>query len=72
LLRPVAAGIVLGTAAALPIAIALAASPLQLAFADPMSYASALLILAAGAGTAALLPAWRALRNDPLRALRHE
>lgn len=71
-LRPVTIGIILGTLAAVPIAIALAKSPLQLAFADPLSYAGALLILAVGAGTAAFVPALRALRNDPLRALRHE
>jgi ABC-type antimicrobial peptide transport system permease subunit len=70
--RPVLLGMLGGLAAALPIGLALASSPLQLAYADPISYASALLILAAGAGMAALIPALRALRSDPIRALRHE
>jgi predicted permease len=70
--RPVWTGMVVGTLAALPIGFALAKSPLQLAFADPISYASALLVLTAAAGMAALMPAVRALRRDPIRALRHE
>ncbi|HYE85881.1 MAG TPA: FtsX-like permease family protein, partial [Vicinamibacterales bacterium] len=69
---PVATGIVLGTAAAAPIAMALAQTPLQPAFADPISYLSALLLLAAAGMTAALAPAIRALRTDPITTLRHE
>ena len=71
-LPPVSIGLMAGTVAAVPIGVALAKSPLRLAFSDPMAYASALALLAAGAGMAALIPALRALRNDPLRALRHE
>jgi hypothetical protein len=71
-LSPVSLGMIIGTVAAVPIAIALAASPLQLAFEDPISYASALAILAAAGAAAALIPAMRALRADPIRALRHE
>jgi predicted permease len=71
-LTPVLAGMMLGSAAAMPIGFALTKSPLQLAFADPIAYGAGLLILAAGAATAALTPALRALGNDPLRALRHE
>jgi predicted permease len=71
-LSPVSLGMVIGTVAAVPIGIALAASPLQLAFEDPISYAGALAILAAAGAAAALIPAMRALRADPIRALRHE
>jgi predicted permease len=65
-------GMFVGTVIALPIGFALARSPLQLAFEDPISYASALVILAASGGMAAFIPAMRALRADPIRALRHE
>ncbi len=71
-LSPLSWGMTLGTVAAVPIAVALAQSPLQLAFADPISYASALATLAVAAGVAAVVPALRALRADPIRALRHE
>jgi hypothetical protein len=62
----------IGTVAAAPIAVALAQSPLQLASADPLSYATALVILAAAGGAAAVTPALRVLRTDPIRTLRHE
>ena len=39
---------------------------------DPVSYAAAIGIFAACAVLAALVPARRALRIEPLRALRHE
>jgi predicted permease len=71
-LSPFSIGITLGTAAALPVGIALAQSPLQLAFADPASYAGALLMLLSAAVSAALLPAFRALGKDPIQALRRE
>ena len=70
--RPITIGMIVGTFAALPIGVALSSSPLQPAFADPFSYAAALVILVLGAATAALVPAMRALRNDPISALRHE
>ncbi len=71
-LFPVSFGMVVGTVAAVPMGFALAQSPLQLAAADPLSYAGALVILVAAGGAAALMPALRALRADPIRALRHE
>jgi macrolide transport system ATP-binding/permease protein len=71
-LFPVSFGMAAGTIAAVPIGFALAQSPLQLAAADPLSYAGALVVLAAVGGAAALLPALRALGADPIRALRHE
>jgi ABC-type antimicrobial peptide transport system permease subunit len=71
-LSPVSFGMIFGTIAAVPIGFALAKSPLQVAFADPFSYAGALLILAAAGATAALIPATRAIQADPIRALRHD
>ena len=71
-LFPVSFGMVAGTVAAVPMGFALAQSPLQLAAADPLSYGGALVILAAAGAAAASLPAMRALRADPIRALRHE
>ena len=71
-LLPVSFGMVAGTIAAVPIGFALSQSPLQLAAADPLSYAGALVVLAAVGSAAALLPALRALGADPIRALRHE
>jgi predicted permease len=69
---PVSIGMAVGTIAAAPIAVALAQSPLQLSFADPLSYVTALVILAGAAGVAAVIPVVRALRTDPIRRLRHE
>jgi ABC-type antimicrobial peptide transport system permease subunit len=69
---PVSIGMAAGTIAAAPIAVALAQSPLQLSFADPLSYVTALMILAAAGAVAAITPVWRALRTDPIRTLRHE
>jgi predicted permease len=69
---PVAFGMATGTVGASPIAMVLAQSPLQLAFSDPLPYAAALVILAGAGGVAAVTPALRALRTDPVRTLRHE
>ena len=71
-LSPMSVGMAVGTAAAVPIGLALARSPLQLAAADPVSYAGALVVFAVAAATAAMIPAVRALAADPIRALRHE
>ncbi len=37
---------------------------------DPESFASAFVVMAIAAGAACLIPAWRATRTDPIRALR--
>jgi ABC-type antimicrobial peptide transport system permease subunit len=39
---------------------------------DPLTFASASLVLAAAACAAGLIPSWRASRVDPMHALRHE
>lgn len=71
-LSPVFGGLAAGTIAAAPIAFALSRSPLQLAFADPLSYAAAMVILAVSGFLAAAAPAVRALNTNPIHALRHE
>ena len=37
---------------------------------DPQSFGSALVIMTAAAAVACFVPAWRAMRTDPVRALR--
>ena len=69
---PVSAGMVLGVATAAPAAIVLSNSPMQLESADPLAYAVAILIFASAGVTAAMLPALRVLKSDPIRALQHE
>ena len=71
-LSPVAIGMVVGVVAAAPIGLALSTSPLQLQSADPVVYLAALLVFATAATVAAVTPALRVLKADPLRALRHD
>ena len=72
-------GLRLGVAgAALGIACALGATRLLgtvlfgVSATDPMSFTGALAVVLGGVALATLLPAWRASRTDPLRALRHQ
>jgi predicted permease len=69
-LRPVAAGIALGTAAAVLLARVLAAQLYGVAATDPASFAAALAVLVAVALAAIALPARRAARVEPSVALR--
>jgi hypothetical protein len=50
----------------------LGGAPFHLAVADPIAPAAALVIFALAGLIAALVPAWRAMRADPMHALRHE
>ena len=68
---PVALGMTFGIAAAAPIGRALTNGPIQLKASDPLAYFLALAIFAAAAVAAALLPAIRVLKADPIQALRH-
>ena len=69
---PVAIGMTLGVAAAGPIGVALSGgSPIQVEAADPAAYAGALVLFVVAALTAAMLPAIRVLKSDPIQSLRH-
>jgi ABC-type antimicrobial peptide transport system permease subunit len=39
---------------------------------DPVSFAAAFAVVLGGVLVATIVPAWRAARTDPLRALRHQ
>jgi ABC-type antimicrobial peptide transport system permease subunit len=65
-------GLVLGAAGALLLTRALAGEPFYLEFRDPTAYAAAIALLALTGALAAVTPALRSLRADPLRALRQE
>jgi len=68
---PVALGMTLGIAAAGPMGVALTFGPLQLATTDPAAYMTALAVFVMAAVAAALLPAFRVLKSDPVQSLRH-
>ena len=68
---PVAIGMTLGVAAAGPVGVALRSGPLQVNAADPAAYAAALAVFTMSALMAALIPALRVLKSDPVRSLRH-
>jgi predicted permease len=67
-----------GIGAAIGVTVALAASRLirsalfGVSTTDPMSFSGALAIVLGGVLLATFVPAWRASRTDPLRALRHQ
>jgi predicted permease len=68
---PVTIGTLLGVGAAGPIGKALTAGPVELNPADPAAYAAAILLFLTAAIVAALVPARRVLKADPVQALRH-
>jgi predicted permease len=65
-----AAGIVAGTAVALASTRLLGYLLYDVSPRDPLSFGSAFLVITIASLAACLLPAWRATRTDPLRALR--
>jgi predicted permease len=71
-LRPVAVGVLLGTAAAAAVARTMTSLLYGLSPADPIAFAGAALILTAAAVLAAYIPARRAAAVDPVIALRAE
>ena len=68
---PITIGTALGVAAAGPIGKALTTGPVQLNPSDPAAYAAAIVVFLAAAVAAALLPAVRVLKSDPMQSLRH-
>ena len=77
-LRPVGIGLVIGGGSAAGLAALLLATPAAATIGeivhvlDPVAYAVSLLIIIAACLVAASIPASRAARLDPTRALRHE
>ena len=69
-LRLTATGIVLGTIAGLALTKPLGKLLYNISPYDPLTFASALAVMAITAFSACLLPAWRASRTDPARVLR--
>lgn len=76
--RPVGIGVAIGVALAAALAAALLASPAAEAIGstvrvlDPLAYGGSLLCIVAACAGATLIPALRAGRINPLRALRHD
>jgi macrolide transport system ATP-binding/permease protein len=65
-----AAGVVVGAAAALGLTRLLGNLLYKVSPRDPVAFGSALVVMAIASVAACLLPAWRATRTDPARALR--
>jgi putative ABC transport system permease protein len=69
-LRLTAVGMAIGTAAALALSRAMRSLLFGVSAADPITYAAVVLLFAATACAAVVIPARRALSVDPLTALR--
>jgi ABC-type lipoprotein release transport system permease subunit len=65
-------GSALGMLAALGVSRLLASVLFGVSATDTLSFARALAIVLGGVVIATLIPAWRASRTNPLRALRHQ
>ena len=70
-MTPVVAGIVFGVAVAVPVSNALRTEPFYLDNVDPVAFAVALGVLLLAGGVAAVWPALKLLRGNPVDALRH-
>jgi predicted permease len=70
--RPVTIGMLIGMAGAAALSQLLRRQLYGISSLDPLAYATAAAIFVLSIGVAALFPSIRALRIDPLRALRHE
>jgi predicted permease len=67
-----AIGLVLGLAAALAVTKILKSLLVDVSPSDPLTFVSVTLVLSAAAGLGCLIPARRAMRVDPVEALRHD
>ncbi len=65
-----AGGLVLGAAAALAMTRLIVGMLYKVSPRDPLAFGSAILVMAIAALAACFVPAWRATRTDPVRALR--
>jgi ABC-type antimicrobial peptide transport system permease subunit len=66
-----AGGVVLGAVAALNLTRLMGSMLYKVSPRDPLAFGSAFVVMAIAALAACFLPAWRAARTDPVRALRH-
>jgi ABC-type antimicrobial peptide transport system permease subunit len=66
-----ASGVLLGAVVALALTRLLGNLLYKVSPRDPLAFGSALVVMAVAAVTACFLPAWRAARTDPARALRN-
>jgi putative ABC transport system permease protein len=71
-MRPLLLGLAAGLVMSLGVTRALASELVQVSPADPLTYACTCLVLLAFAAIGCLAPARRAMRVDPVVALRHE
>ncbi len=65
-----AAGMIIGIAAALSVTRLLGYLLYRVSPRDPRAFAAAAIVIGAASLVACFVPAWRATRTDPLRALR--
>jgi predicted permease len=70
-LTPVGLGVAVGCALAIPVGLALRSDPFYLENGDPVAFGAALVAFVAAGAVAALWPAYRVLRRNPLDALRY-
>jgi putative ABC transport system permease protein len=70
--RPVVFGLAAGIAGSLLLARLLSSAVFQVPVTDPIALAVVVLLLAVASIAACLVPARRAVRLDPVTALRHE
>jgi putative ABC transport system permease protein len=70
--RPVIVGVAVGLSGAFVLTRVLKSMLFGVTASDAVTFASAALVLGAAALAACLVPAFRAVRIDPIRALRHE
>ena len=70
-LTPVLVGAAIGIVLAIPAGMVLQSEPFYLENTDPIAFAAALAVFAAAGAVAALWPAYRVLRSNPVDALRH-